>query len=57
MIRILVFFIEVDSNYPYETKEKTKVFPFCAKDKTSLRDKFSIHMNEVKPNNYTQKKI
>ena len=27
------YFIEVDLKYPDDIKEKTKIFPFCAKNK------------------------
>ena len=46
-------FIEVDLNYPEETKHQTKNFPFCLK-KISPQDKFSGSLKEMKPISYTQ---
>ena len=42
------YFIVWDLYYPDNMKEKTKFFPFCPENKTSLQDKFSDYMNNMK---------
>ena len=48
---------DVYINYPDEIKHKTNNFPFCPLNRTSPQDKFSKHMNDIKPNSYTRKLI
>ena len=56
MVRKLVFFVEVDSKYPGEIREKTKIFPFCPRNKISPQDNISEYMNQMNTKNYTQSK-
>ena len=48
-------FVAVDLKSPDETKEKTKIFPFCPENKISPHDKFNDFIREMIPNNYTPK--
>ena len=45
---------EVDFKYYDNIKQKTFKFPFCRENKFSPQDKFTSHMNKIKPNNYTK---
>ena len=45
------FFVEVDSRYPDNRKEKTKNFPFFPQNKTIDKDKYNEYMKEIKPKN------
>ena len=50
------YFIEVDLKYPDNRKEKSKIFPFCPKNKRINPDKYNDYMNRIKPKNYTKSK-
>ena len=50
------YFIEVDLKYPDNIKEKTKIFPFCPKNKRINPDKYYDYLNKIKPKNYTKSK-
>ena len=50
------FFLEVDLRYPYNLKEKTKIFPFCPENKVFLKDTYNDYMKKIKPKNYTKAK-
>ena len=49
------YFIEVDLKYLDDIKEKTKIFPFCPKNKTFPRENYKDFMQK-KPKNYTKSK-
>ena len=42
------YFVEVDSRYPDNIKEKTKIFPFCPENKIIHNDKYNDYMNKTK---------
>ena len=48
------YFVEVDLRYPDNTKEKTKIFPFCPENKGIPKDKHNEGMKRIKPKNYTK---
>ena len=50
------YFIEVDSKYTSNIKEKTKSFPFCPENKRINPDDFNDYMKEIKPDTYIQNK-
>ena len=50
------YFIEVDSKYLDNIKEKTKHFPFAREIKKINPDDFSDYMKETKPDAYAQTK-
>ena len=50
------YFIEVDLNYPDNTKEKTKIFPFVPVNKKINPDDFSDYMKTIKTDTFTQTK-
>ena len=47
------YFVECDLSYLDNIKEKTKFFPFCPENKLSPQDKFTIYLNQMKPDRYT----
>ena len=49
----IVYFIEVDSKYPDNTKEKTRSFPFAPVNKKINPDSFSVYIKKIKPDTYT----
>ena len=53
------YFIECDSEYPAEIKEKTENFPLCPYQTKADPDLFSSYMNSVKQPNYkpTEKRM
>ena len=50
------YFIEVDSEYPNNVKEKTKKFLFCPENRKIIPDNFNDYMKEIKPDIYIQNK-
>ena len=48
------YFIEVDSTYPNNIKEKTKNFPFAPVNKKINPDKFGDFMEEIRPDTHVQ---
>ena len=50
------YFVEVDSKFPINIKEKTKNFPFTPENKNINPNDFSDYMKTIKPDTYTQTK-
>ena len=50
------YFIEVDSTYLVNIKEKTEIFPFAHEIKKVILDEFSYYMKKIIPDTYTQSK-
>ena len=50
------YFIEVDSRYPDNIKEKTKNFPFCPENRVIPTDKYNDYMKKMQPKKYTKSK-
>ena len=50
------YFIEVDSKYLDNIKEKTERFPFARGNKKNIPDNFSDYMKKIKLDTYTQTK-
>ena len=48
------YFVEVDTRYPDNIKEKTKNFPFCPENKKINPDRYNNFMNKIKSKNYTK---
>ena len=48
------YFLEVDLEYPYDIRQKTKHFPFAPLNKKIIPDNFIDYMKEIKPNTYIQ---
>ena len=52
------YLLEVDLEYPYSIRQKTKHFPFCPENKTVSKDDFGPYMKSIMPKNYiSHKKI
>ena len=45
------YFLEVDLEYPYNIRQKTKYFPFCPENKTVSKDDFGPYMKSIMPKN------
>ena len=50
------YFLEVDSRYSDDIKEKTRHFRFCPGNKKVNPNKYNDYMNKLKPKNYTKSK-
>ena len=50
------YFLEVDLNYSYILKEKTKTFSFCPEIKKINPDNYNNYMKKMKLKNYTKSK-
>ena len=50
------YFLEVDLEYPYNIRQKTKYFSFCRENKTVSKDDFGPYMKSLMPKNYVSHK-
>ena len=50
------YFLEVDLEYPYNIRQKTKYFPFCPENKTISKNDFGPYMKSIMPKNYVSHK-
>ena len=50
------YFLEVDLEYPYNIRQKTKYFPFCPENKTVSKNDFGPYMKLIMPKNYVSHK-
>ena len=50
------YFLEVDLEYPYNIRDKTRHFPFCPEKKIISKDDFSPYMKSIMPKNYVSHK-
>ena len=46
------YFLEVDLEYPYNIRDKTRHFPFAPENKSISKDDFGPYMKSVMPKNY-----
>ena len=52
----IVYFVEVDLNYPDNIKEKTKNFPFAPGIYVFPKDKYNDYMKKIQPKKYAKAK-
>ena len=50
------YFLEVDLEYPYSIRQKTKYFPFRPENKSISKDDFGPYMKSIMPKNYVSHK-
>ena len=50
------YFLEVDLEYPYNIRQKTKHFPFCPENETISKNDFGPYMKSIMPKNYVSHK-
>ena len=50
------YFLEVDLEYPYSIRQKTKHFPFAPENKTISKNDFTPYMKSIMPENYVSHK-
>ena len=50
------YFLEVDLEYPYNIRQKTRSFPFAPENKSISEDDFGPYMNSIMPKNYVSHK-
>ena len=50
------YFLEVDLEYPYNIRQKTKHFPFCSENKTVSKNDFGPYMKSIMSKNYVSHK-
>ena len=50
------YFLEVDLEYPYNKRQKTKYFPFAPENKSISKDDFGPFMKSIIPENYVSHK-
>ena len=50
------YFLEVDIEYPYSIRQKTKNFPFAPENKTISKNDFTPYMQSIMPKNYVSHK-
>ena len=50
------YFLEVDLEYPYSIRQKTKHFPFFPENKSISKDDFGPYMKSIMPKNYVSHK-
>ena len=50
------YFLEVDLEYPYHIRQKTKLFPFAPENKTVSKNDFGPYMKTIMPKNYVSHK-
>ena len=50
------YFLEVDLEYPYSIRQKTKHFPFAPENKTISKNDFGPYMKSIMPKNYVSHK-
>ena len=50
------YFLEVDLEYPYNIRQKTKHFPFCPENKSISKNDFGPYMKSIMPKNYVSHK-
>ena len=50
------YFLEVDLEYPYNIRQKTRYFPFAPENKTISKDDFGPYMKSIMPKNYVSHK-
>ena len=50
------YFLEVDLEYPYNIRDKTRQFPFCPENKSISKDDFGPYRKSIKPKNYVSHK-
>ena len=50
------YFLEVDLEYPYNIRQKTKHFPFAPENKTVSKNDFGPYMKSIMPKNYVSRK-
>ena len=50
------YFLEVDLEYPYKIRQKTKHFPFAPENKTVSKNDFRPYMKSILPKNYVSHK-
>ena len=50
------YFLEVDLEYSYNIRQKTKHFPFCPENKSISKDDFSPYMKSIMPKTYVSHK-
>ena len=54
---VIGYFLEVDLEYPYNIRQKTKHFPFAPGNKTVSKNDFDPYMKSIMPKNYVSHKI
>ena len=50
------YFLEVDLEYPYGIRQKTRYFPFAPKNKSISKNDFGPYMKSIMPKNYVSHK-
>ena len=50
------YFLEVDLEYPYNIRQKTKLFPFCPEKKSISKNDFGPYMKSIMPKNFASHK-
>ena len=50
------YFLEVELEYPYNIRQRTKYFPFCPENKSISKDDFGPYMKSIMPKNYVSHK-
>ena len=50
------YFLEVDLEYPYNIRQKTRYFPFCPENKTVSKNDFGPYMKSIMLENYVSHK-
>ena len=48
------FFVDVDSKYLDQTKQKSKIFPFAPENKIINENKYNEYKKKIKPKKYTK---